>query len=165
MSDGLNTCTLSGNLGADAEVRYTQGGMPVTSFPLGVGWSKQKADKSGYDRMTDWFDVTIYGKRGEALQAYLYKGAKVCVAGRLRRDVWEKDGKKCSKVKVVADDIDLMTMQRREQGPQAQAAPATPQASPQQPAQYDAGLQATVNAGFAAAGHRAADVYDDEIPF
>lgn len=161
MSDGLNTCTLSGNLGADAEVRYTQDGMAITSFSLGVGWSKRRADKSGYDRMTDWFDVTIYGKRGETLQAYLYKGAKVCVTGHLRRDVWEKDGKKYSKVKVVADNVDLMTMQRQGQGSQAQTAPAQ---VAQQPAQYDAGLQATIN-GYYAANPAPADVYDEEIPF
>ena len=32
----LNKVTLSGNLGADAELRYTKGGNPVVSFSLAV---------------------------------------------------------------------------------------------------------------------------------
>ena len=35
-AESLNTCTLSGNLGNDAEVKYTAGGMAITVFSLAV---------------------------------------------------------------------------------------------------------------------------------
>lgn len=75
-AESLNTCTLSGNLGNDAEVRYTKGGTPITSFSLAVNRRRRTQDGS-YEDETSWVDCTLFGKRGEALQAncYLHKGA------------------------------------------------------------------------------------------
>lgn len=162
MSESLNSVTLSGNLGADAEVRYTATGMAITSVSVAVRHRKRKASGDGYEDEVDWVDVTIYGKRGESLQPYLHKGAKVAIVGHLRVGTWEKDGKRYSRTEVVADGIELMTMPRERQQPVAQAAPA--QQTPAQPAHaYDPGLQATID-GYYAASQPAA-VYDDEIPF
>lgn len=46
MSDSLNSVTLSGNLGQDAEVRYTNSGLAVTSFSLAVNKSRKQQDGS-----------------------------------------------------------------------------------------------------------------------
>ena len=159
MSDSLNTCTLSGRLGADAELRYTSTGLAITQFSLAVKHSKRKANGDGYEDETHWIDVAMYGKRGETLQAFLYKGALVAVTGHLRSSLWEKDGKKYKKTEVVADNIELMTMQRERQQP-SQAA-SVPQATPSPT--YDPGLQATIDGYYAAS--QPAGVYDDEIPF
>lgn len=159
MSDSLNTCTLSGRLGADAELRYTSTGLAITQFSLAVKHSKRKANGDGYEDETHWIDVAMYGKRGETLQAFLYKGALVAITGHLRSSSWEKDGKKYKKTEVVADNIELMTMQRERQKP-SQAA-SVPQATPSPT--YDPGLQATIDSYYAAG--QPAGVYDDEIPF
>ena len=151
MSDSLNTCTLSGHLGADAEVRYTSTGLAITQLPLAVKRSKRKANGDGYEDETYWIDVTMYGKRGESLQA---------ITGHIRSSSWEKDGKKYKKTEVVADNIELMTMQREHRQPVGQAAPV-PQAVPSPT--YDPGLQATIDGYYAAS--QPAGVYDDEIPF
>ena len=84
-AESLNTCTLSGNIGNDAEVRYTAGGMAITSFSLAVNHRRKQQDGSYADE-TSWVDCTIFGKRGESLQAngYLQKGAKLAVVGHLR---------------------------------------------------------------------------------
>ncbi len=160
MSDSLNTCALSGRLGADAELRYTSTGLAITQLSLAVKRSKRKANGDGYEDETYWIDVTMYGKRGESLQASLYKGALVAITGHLRSSSWEKDGKRFKKTEVVADNIELMTMQR-EQRQQASQAASVPQAMPSPT--YDPGLQATIDGYYAA--NRPADVYDDEIPF
>ena len=160
MSDSLNVCTLSGRLGADAEVRYTSTGLAITQLSLGVKHRKRKANGDGYEDETYWIDVTMYGKRGESLQASLYKGALVAITGHIRSSSWEKDGKRYKKTEVVADNIELMTMQREHRQPTGQAAPA-PQATPSPT--YDPGLQATIDGYYAAS--QPAGVYDDEIPF
>ena len=94
-AESLNTCTLSGNLGNDAEVMYTAGGMAITSFSLAVNHRRKQQDGSYADK-TSWVDCTIFGKRGESLQAngYLQKGAKLAVVGHLRMSTWEADGQR-----------------------------------------------------------------------
>lgn len=142
-AESLNTCTLSGNLGNDAEVRYAAGGMAITSFSLAVNHRRKQQDGSYADE-TSWVDCTIFGKRGESLQAngYLQKGAKLAVVGHLRMSTWEADGQRRRKLEVIVDNIIGMTNYRQPQQPQAQ-----------QPYQVQP-QQAYVP-----------DVYDEDIPF
>lgn len=120
-AESLNTCTLSGNIGNDAEVRYTAGGMAITSFSLAVNHRRKQQDGSYADE-TSWVDCTIFGKRGESLQAngYLQKGAKLAVVGYLRMSTWEADGQRRRKLEVIVDNIIGMTNYRQPQQPQAQ---------------------------------------------
>lgn len=142
-AESLNTCTLSGNLGNDAEVRYAAGGMAITSFSLAVNHRRKQQDGSYADE-TSWVDCTIFGKRGESLQAngYLQKGAKLAVVGHLRMSTWEADGQRRRKLEVIVDNIIGMTNYRQPQQPQAQ-----------QPYQVQP-QRAYVP-----------DVYDEDIPF
>lgn len=142
-AESLNTCTLSGNIGNDAEVMYTAGGMAITSFSLAVNHRRKQQDGSYADE-TSWVDCTMFGKRGESLQAngYLQKGAKLAVVGHLRMSTWEADGQRRRKLEVIVDNIIGMTNYRQPQQPQAQ-----------QPYQVQP-QQAYVP-----------DVYDEDIPF
>lgn len=137
-AESLNTCTLSGNLGNDAEVKYTAGGMAITVFSLAVNHRRKQQDGSYADE-TSWVDCTIFGKRGESLQAngYLQKGAKLAVVGHLRMSTWEADGQRHRKLEVIVDNVIGMTNYRQAQQPY--------QAQPQ---------QAYVP-----------DVYNEDIPF
>lgn len=73
----MQTITISGNLGKDAELRQTQGGDDVLGFSVGVkqGWG----DKAS----TNWFRCSVWGKRARTLETYLRKGTKVVVQGEL----------------------------------------------------------------------------------
>lgn len=84
MSDSLNSVTLSGNLGQDAEVRYTNNGLAITSFSLAVSKSRKQSDGS-YKDSTSWVDCVMYGKRGEAMygNGMLQKGVRLAIVGRL----------------------------------------------------------------------------------
>lgn len=142
-AESLNTCILSGNIGNDAEVRYTAGGMAITSFSLAVNHRRKQQDGSYADE-TSWVDCTMFGKRGESLQAngYLQKGAKLAVVGHLRMSTWEADGQRRRKLEVIVENVIRMTNYRQPQQPQAQQ---PYQAQPQ---------QAYVP-----------DVYNEDIPF
>lgn len=129
-AESLNTCILSGNIGNDAEVRYTAGGMAITSFSLAVNHRRKQQDGSYADE-TSWVDCTMFGKRGESLQAngYLQKGAKLAVVGHLRMSTWEADGQRRRKLEVIVENVIRMTNYRQPQQPQAQQ---PYQAQPQQ---------------------------------
>ena len=96
-----NSVTLIGNLGKDAELRYTQAGKPMSKFPLAVkGFGK--------DSKPDWFDITWFGNGAEALAQYMTKGKQVAIQGRLQKSSYEKDGKTIWKIDIIAQDVTLL---------------------------------------------------------
>lgn len=88
----MKQITIAGRLGKDAELRRTQGGDPVLSFPVAVD------DGYGERKSTMWFDCTVWGKRAEALSPHLVKGMAVAVSGDLGKR--EHDGKTYLTVRV-----------------------------------------------------------------
>lgn len=89
----LNKAQLIGNLGRDAELRYTQGGQAVASFTMATteGWT----DKTSGQRQekTEWHRVVLWGKTAERVAEYLTKGKQVYVEGRIQTRKWtDKDG-------------------------------------------------------------------------
>ncbi len=106
MADGLNKVMLLGNLGADPELRMTSGGQVVLSLRLACSESYLDKDKRRQER-TEWVNVTVWGKRGEALAKLLTKGSRVFVEGGLRTSSYDKDGDKRYRTEVVASDVIL----------------------------------------------------------
>jgi len=79
----VNKVILIGNLGRDAEVRYTPGGAAIAKFSLATTevWN----DKAGQrQERTEWHNVDLWGKQAESLSEYLQKGKQVFVEGRLQ---------------------------------------------------------------------------------
>lgn len=132
----LNTCTISGNLGKTAELRYTNSQLAVVSFSVAVNERRKQADGSYQDEV-NWLDCTMFGKRAEALQPYLAKGTKLSLTGHLHKSTYERDGKQYSRVEIIVDEVELMNARREAQAPEAMP----PQAV------------------------EAASVYDSDIPF
>lgn len=107
MADGLNRVMLLGNLGAEPELRWTQAGQAVMSMRLATTESYLDKDKVRQER-TDWHNVTVWGKRGEALAKLLHKGSSCFVEGSLRTSSYDdRDGNKRYKTEVVATDVIL----------------------------------------------------------
>ena len=104
----MKTIVIGGNIGKDAVTRTTQGGDIVT------GWSVAVEERNGKDKRTVWFDVSLWGKRGEALAQYLTKGTRVAVAGEL--STREHEGK--TYLTVRADQVTLMGGGERRDEPQ-----------------------------------------------
>ena len=104
----VNKVILVGNLGRDAEVRYTPGGAAVARFSIATTevWN----DKSGQrQERTEWHNVDLWGKQAESLSEYLVKGKQVYVEGRLQtRSYEDKEGQKRYVTEVVADDVILL---------------------------------------------------------
>ncbi len=69
----MKQITISGGLTRDAVLRRTQQGDPILGFSVGVS--------EGRDKPSTYFDCSLFGKRGEALEPHLKKASKVTVCG------------------------------------------------------------------------------------
>ena len=104
----VNKVILVGNLGRDAELRYTPGGAAVATLNLATTevWN----DKGGQrQEKTEWHRIVLWGKQAESLQEYLTKGKQIYVEGRLQTRQWDdKDGNKKYTTEIKADRITLL---------------------------------------------------------
>ena len=104
----VNKVILVGNLGRDAELRYTPGGAAVSKFSLATTevWN----DKAGQrQERTEWHNIDLWGKQAETLTEYLVKGKQVYVEGRLQTDEYtDKEGVKRKSTKVRCDRVVLL---------------------------------------------------------
>ena len=62
MAEGLNKAILIGNLGADPELRFTQGGQAVLKLRLATTESYVDRNKERQQR-TEWHSVVVWGNR------------------------------------------------------------------------------------------------------
>ncbi|MQA30696.1 MAG: single-stranded DNA-binding protein [Luteitalea sp.] len=104
----VNKVILVGNLGRDAEIRYTPGGAAVSKFSIATTevWN----DKSGQrQERTEWHTIDLWGKQAESLSEYLLKGKQVYIEGRLQTDEYtDKEGVKRKSTKVRCDRLVLL---------------------------------------------------------
>jgi single-strand DNA-binding protein len=104
----VNKAILIGNLGKDAELRYTSGGTPVASCRIAT--TERYNDREGNKKEdTQWHDIVIWGKTAEAIHTYLVKGKQIFVEGRLQTRKWtDKEGKDRYNTEVRADRVVLL---------------------------------------------------------
>ncbi|WP_347246073.1 single-stranded DNA-binding protein [Thermogutta sp.] len=103
----FNRVILVGNLTRDPEVRYTPSGTAVCDIGIAVNERRKSASGEWVDEVV-YVDVTLWGRTAEVAGEYLTKGAPVLIEGRLRLDTWEKEGEKRSKLRVVAERMQML---------------------------------------------------------
>lgn len=105
---GVNKVIIVGRLGADPEIRYTQGGAAVTNFSLAT--SETWNDKDGNrQEKTEWHKVVVWGKSAENCAQYLAKGRQAYVEGRLQTRAWDdKDGNKRYTTEIIANTVQFL---------------------------------------------------------
>ena len=104
----VNKVILVGNLGRDAELRYTPGGAPVATLSLAT--TEMWNDKAGQrQEKTEWHRVVLWGKTAESLNEYLMKGKQIYVEGKLQTREWtDKDGAKRYTTEIRGDRVVLL---------------------------------------------------------
>lgn len=105
----VNKAILVGNLGRDAEMRFTAGGTPVATVSLAT--TEKFTDRDGQKREdTQWHRVVIWGKTAESLHEYLTKGKQIYVEGRIQTREWtDKEGKPAKTTEIRADKVVLLS--------------------------------------------------------
>lgn len=105
----LNMVTLIGNLGRDAELRYTPGGAPVATLNLATTETWNDKATGQKREQTEWHRIVLWGKSAESLAEYLTKGKQISVIGRLQTRKWQdKDGNDKYTTEIRADRVVLL---------------------------------------------------------
>jgi single-strand DNA-binding protein len=140
----VNKVILVGNLGRDAELRYTPGGAAVAT--LNMATTEVWNDKAGQrQEKTEWHRVVLWGKTAESLAEYLTKGKQIYVEGRLQTRQWDdKDGNKRYTTEIRSDRVVLLS------GGGGRGAPAD---------------RGEASGGHAPAQEPSEPLTDDDIPF
>lgn len=111
----MNRIEFIGNVGRDAEMRYTPSGQAVTNFSVGVN---EKYTTSSGEKVskTTWFRVTTWGRQAEVCNEFVRKGMKVYISGKLNPDeggnprIWEtSDGKPAASFEVTAREVEFLS--------------------------------------------------------
>lgn len=103
----VNKIIVIGNVGRDAEMRYTRSGPPVTNFSLAVNRTYTK-DGNRVEEV-EWFTIEAWNKLAEISAQFVQKGRKVFVEGRFHLETWTgNDGKERARSKITAQDIRML---------------------------------------------------------
>jgi single-strand DNA-binding protein len=104
---GINKVILVGHLGKDPEVRYLEGGVSVTSFPLATSENYNKDGRKV--EQTEWHNIVMWRGLADVAAKFLQKGKLVYIEGKLRtRSFEDKEGIKKYTTEVVADNFTLL---------------------------------------------------------
>ncbi len=154
-SRSVNKAILIGNLGRDAETRFTPTGAARTTFAIATSrrWKDQQTGE--WKEETDWHNVVLW--RQENLANYLTKGTRVYVEGRIQtRSYDDKDGNKRYITEVVAEEVLLL-------GGRGEAAPESSGEEPvSMPRSAPRTRAAATPSGETSTG---TEVTDDDLPF
>src|SRR5690242_4149364 len=136
----VNKVILVGNLGRDAELRYTPGGAAVATINMATTevWNDKQGQRQ---EKTEWHRVVLWGKSAESLTEYLVKGKQIYVEGKLQTRQWDdKDGNKRYTTEIRGDRVVLLgggggggrgqSMERQEVGVHAGGGAPEPSSEP-----------------------------------
>jgi single-strand DNA-binding protein len=101
----MNRYTAIGNLTQDPVCRDV-GKSKVCNFAIAIN---EFYYVEGEKKQTTLFlDVETWSRQAENCVKFLSKGKKVAIDGKLKSNSWEKNGKKFSKILVVADKVHFL---------------------------------------------------------
>lgn len=117
----MNKVLLIGRLTKDPDLRYTTSNMATCSFTLAVGkgLSREKREEAeANNRPTaDFPRIVVWGKLAENASAYLSKGSKCAIEGRIQTGSYQdkETGKSVYTTDIVADNIEYLDSANRTQ--------------------------------------------------
>lgn len=122
----INKVILIGNVGADPEVRYLDGGVAVARFSLAT--TEVYNNKNGEQvRQTEWHNIVLWRNLAQIAEKYVKKGMLLYIEGRLRTRNWEdQNGVKRYTTEIYGDNMQMLT--RKQDMPERPAETPAPQA-------------------------------------
>lgn len=143
MAGSVNKVILVGNLGKDPEVRNSQSGAKIVSFPLATSdtWN----DRASGERRerTEWHRIVIFNERlADVAERFLRKGRKVYLEGSLQTRKWtDQGGQERFTTEVIIDRFrgELTLLDSRPDGETGEQYGAAPERRQEAPAYGNAG--------------------------
>jgi single-strand DNA-binding protein len=106
---------ISGRLGSEPELRFTNSGTPVINLSV----ANNRSVKIGEERQSiaDWFKVTVFGRDAEVIAQYAKKGSALTFNGRLQSEKYvDREGNPRSATVLVASNFEFVPWAKREDG-------------------------------------------------
>ena len=129
---GVNKVILIGNLGADPEMKYLEGGAVIARFNIATSESYTKNGEK--ITQTEWHRIELWDNLAKTAEQYLQKGDNVYIEGKIRTEEWQdKEGNNRTTLRIRGTNITLLGERRndseagREQGSFEKKQPETPQ--------------------------------------
>jgi len=105
----MNTATIIGRAGQDAEIKYFESGKVKTTFSLAVN----RFDSKTKTEVPDWFNIEVWDKQAEFAGEYVKKGRQVAVDGRISISKWtDQTGEERERFLIIANQIRLLGSKR-----------------------------------------------------
>lgn len=99
----FNQVILIGRLGKDPELRFSQNGMPISTFSIAV------EEFGGGKSTTQWFNIVAFEKLAETCEKYLVKGQEIQVVGRIKLEEYtDKEGHKRQSTKIHISQMQML---------------------------------------------------------
>ena len=122
------------HLGREPELRTTSTGKKVLNLRI--------AEATRRDEDSEWYSVSVWGARADALSTLLKQGSKIGVVGRLKVRRYDHNGEKRFSFEIDANEIILLDSRQDSSQGQWSQQPAQA-AQPAQPAQPSEPLWST----------------------
>lgn len=170
---GETVITVVGNLTADPELRYTQGGLAVANFTIAsTPRTFDRASNEWKDGEALFLRASCWREFAEHVAGTLTKGSRVIAQGRLRQRSYEtKEGEKRTSMELEIDEIGPSLRYATAQVTRAPRDSSAPRGAQQSGGGQQSGGQSKDEPWAASAPAASGDVwntpgnYSDETPF
>lgn len=108
----VNKVILIGNVGADPDVKYLEGGVAVARFSLAT--SEVYNNKNG-ERVTqtEWHNIVLWRNLAQIAEKYVRKGMMLYIEGRIRTRSWDdQNGVKRYTTEIYGDNFQMLPANR-----------------------------------------------------
>ena len=100
----MNLCVFTGNIANTPELRGQN--RTVLCFRLAVNGRQFNPDTQQWEDHADFVDCAMFGKRAEAVSAWLKKGQQVTIEAAARQNTWtDANGETRSKIEFHVSDL------------------------------------------------------------
>lgn len=106
----MQQITITGNLTADPELRYTPSGVPVCGYNVAVNEEWTDANNVKQKKVV-FFRVSTWRGQAEPCSKYLAKGSKVLVVGKMEpsRAYTKQDGTLGASLEITSSLVEFLT--------------------------------------------------------
>ena len=122
----MNTATIIGRAGQDAEIKYFESGKVKTTGEIEVIPEELRIlsesetppfhieeNSKTKEEVTDWYNIEVWDKQAEFAGEYIKKGRQVVVDGRISISKWtDQTGEERERFLIVANNVRLLGSKR-----------------------------------------------------
>jgi single-strand DNA-binding protein len=108
----MNQLVLTGRLVNDTDLQTTGSGINFVRTAIAV--DREYKDSKG-EKITDFFDITVWRQSAEYISKYAGKGDLVAIVGQLQKRSYDKDGKTIWTTDISVEKIQVLQRKEVEQ--------------------------------------------------